>query len=216
MIRTFSLLAVCAICLCGCFVFDNPVESGGSTSAPTPTPTVTFQVVVASDSGYGGTYVWNPTSNAYETMLGGTTGSVYMDSYGIWRLSASGPFAQAFPTFAALPPTAGASWTTGVTSVDDSAGGISAVGFPPDAPISRTQTLQVSFLASNPQNGATFQWTSSSAVTGTAETVLGSARTLQLTSADFQTWIRVIITPTDSTGTIKGTPVVSPPVKVSL
>jgi hypothetical protein len=222
MIRIFVLTAACVICLCGCFVFDNPVESGGSTSAPT----VTFQVVITSAT-CGGTYVWNSHDNAYEAVLSNVRYFVYQDSSGAWCLSAqlggtssvagSVIASSTPPPFRALPPTSGSGWSptypAPLTSIDDSAGGISAQGSLPDNPITQAQILKVGFLASDPGNLAKYQWESMTAP-GSFTPVPGETGST-FKSPGVGQWVRVMVTPTDGTGTINGVPVESPPVFVS-
>jgi hypothetical protein len=74
-------------------------------------------------------------------------------------------------------------------------------------------TLKVVFLASSLGNSATYQWQRSSSQSGDSPVLIGTGSTYTIQfPADSGKWIRVIITPTDSTGKIQGTPVVSGPV----
>ncbi len=94
-----AALTATVLSLTGCFAFDNPYDK---------TPAVTFQIVVQGGP-YAGTYVWSSTDGAYETTIGGTLCSVFMDSGGTWHLtygagnivsSSTGPYA-----YCTLPPT---------------------------------------------------------------------------------------------------------------
>jgi hypothetical protein len=224
-----AALAALVLCLAACFVFDNPIENAvphsPTTPPPTPTPTTptaAFQIVVASNY-YGGTYVWSPPDSAYRVMRGSTPFYVFMDSSGYWCQTyvrshdhTNSNYWSTSSLFGALPPTTAGGWTPSgeISSVDVSAGGISAQGGPPDSPVTPPQRLQVTFLPSSPGNSATYQWTSSTNSVGTSQTLLGTDSTYLLSPGDSLHWIRVIVTPTDSTGTVKGTPVVSPPVMV--
>ncbi|MGO9310019.1 MAG: hypothetical protein ACLQDL_13475 [Spirochaetia bacterium] len=209
------LLAAAALCLSGCFVFDNPWDTSS------PLPGATFQIVVSSSS-YSGTYVWSPSDTAFEAMVGATRFYVYMDSSGYWCLGSvpnqvyngGGVVAHSQSTYGALPPTTVPGWTGSgvITAVDDSAGGVSAQGGSPSSPVSNGQTLQVAFLASSTGNGAAYQWVSSPSQDGSSATVVGTGSTYTIQSSG--QWIHVIVTPTDNTGRVQGTPVASQPVHV--
>jgi len=205
-----SALASAVLCLAGCFVFDNPYDTSSI-------PTATLQIAVTSNN-YGGTYVWSSQDNAYEAVVGNTLCSVYMDSGGTWRLTyGTGNIVASStnPNYGTLPPTL--SWSgsgTIISSIDDSEGGIYVMTKLPDGRIPPAGgTLQVVFLASNPGNGATYQWQRSLNQSFDSPVPIGNLSTYTLQfGLDYMRWIRVIITPTDSTGRIQGTPVVSQPV----
>ena len=216
MMRIPALFASILLCLAGCFVFDNPFDTSSM-------PTATFQIVITS-IGYGGTYVWSPQDNAYESMVGSTRYYVYMDSNGYWCLggvlnqvyTGGGVIAHSTSSYAncALPPTTTSGWTGIISSIDDSAGGVYAQGQLPDTGVSTGSILQVVFLASSPGNSATYQWVRSPNQNCSPPTPLGTGSTYTIQSGDYAKWIRVIITPTDSTGKVQGTPVGSQPVRV--
>ena len=213
MIRGAALAAAAALLLSGCFLFDNPYDTGSM-------PTATFQVVVTGPS-LAGTYVWSSPDNAYRTVIGGTPYFVYLDSItGTWgvKWSVSPNAWSTSPVFGALPATLGSNWlpVNEISSVDNSAGGISVQGSQPDTPVSLALSpiLQVRFLSS-PGSGATFQWVNANTPTGTALSILGSSSTYAVMPGDYHKWIRVVVTPTDGTGVVAGSPVTSPPVYVS-
>lgn len=212
MIRVVALAAVATLLLSGCFLFDNPFDTSS-------TPTATFQVVVKGPS-LAGTYVWSSPDNAYRTVIDGTPYFVYLDSEGgTWgvRWSVSPNAFSTSPAFGALPPTSGSNWLPGgeIWSVDSSAGGISAQGQSPESIVTNGNTLLVAFKASDPRNSATYAWERSDAAAFLSVSAVGTGIPQYLTSgADAGKWIRVRVTPADSTGTYTGTPVVSQPVKV--
>jgi hypothetical protein len=120
------------------------------------------------------------------------------------------------PLFGTLPPQSSSGWSgsgTIISGINDIGGGISDQSDPPDGPIGSGGTLQVAFLASSSGDSATYQWQRSTTSSFDSPVLIGtgSTYTVQM-GTDYHDWIRVIITPTDSTGTIQGTPVVSPPV----
>ena len=214
MTRVVALAAAAALILSGCFLFNNPYDT---------TPTISFQIAVTSAL-YGGTYVWNPTDNAYEATVGGSRYYVYLDSLGRWCLGSilnqvyTGAVCYAAtPPFMALPLATGTYWTLSdkLTSINDSAAGISAQGSQPDAPVIHTQVLQVAFQTSPAASAATYQWLSSNNQAGSPNTVLGTGSTYPMTVPDKFTWIRVVVTPTDGAGNAVGSAVTSPPVYVS-
>jgi len=213
-----AVLTATVLSLTGCFVYDSPYDR---------TPSATLQIVVTSNN-YGGTYAWSPRDNAYEAMVGNTLYYVYMDSNGYWCLGAvlsqintgGSVMARAPSTYAncGRPPTVAAGWTGSsvVSSVDDSEGGIHA-GASPDSSVVNGSVLQAAFLASSPGNSATYRWVSSPNQNGSPSNLPSgpaSGSTYTILSGDYAKWIRVIITPADSTGTIQGTPVTSQPVRV--
>jgi hypothetical protein len=204
MMRIAAVLAASVLCLAGCFLFDNPWDTNS-------TPTATFQIVISSIS-YGGTYVWSPQDNAYEAMVGSTPCSVLMDSGGTWHLTSGGTViaSSTSPAYRTLPPTSNSGWSGSIISgIDDSEGGICPQGGAPDGTVSSGMTLKVAFLASSLGNSATCQWQRSSSQSGDSPVPIGTGSTYTIQSGDYAKWIRVIITPTDSTGKIQGTPVVS-------
>jgi hypothetical protein len=210
-----TALAAIVLCLAGCFLFNNPYD----TSSP---PAVTFQIVINSLS-YAGTYVWNPTHSAYEATVGGLPYYVLMDGSGFWCLaSALGQNSSTAidytpsPVYRGLPITYGPSWhiTTLITSVDDSAGGISTTLKPPDGTVSVGDILQVGFSSTIPGVGALYQWQGSSNVGMTSSVALGTGSTYHVLDSS-HLWIRVTITPIDGTGKIIGPPVTSPPVHLT-
>jgi hypothetical protein len=215
-------LAALVLCLAGCFVFDNPIENAVPHTPATPsTPTATFQIVVTSNF-YGGTYVWSSQVNAYKASVGGTPYYVYLDASGFWILAStlnqtygSTGITHSVYAYGALPPTTNAGWSPAdrITSVDDSTGGISGPGAP-DSQVTVGQVLHVTFLVSDPSNGATYQWVSSTSQGVGGQDLHVTGNTYTIVSGDLGHWISVVVTPTDSTGTIPGTPVVSPPVMV--
>ncbi|MGA2641356.1 MAG: hypothetical protein ABSG21_10705 [Spirochaetia bacterium] len=208
-----AALAATVLSLTGCFVFDSPYDK---------TPSATLQIVLQGGS-YPATYIWNTADSAYEAVVGGTLCSVYIDSSGTWHLthgagnviasSTGGSYARC-----TLPPTTFVGWSGSgsiVSEIDDSVGGISIQGLAPDIAIStQGQILQVAFQASSPGNSATYQWQKSptSAQSFDSPIPIGTGSTYTLKSGDYAHWFRVIITPTDSTGAIQGTPVASQPV----
>jgi hypothetical protein len=206
-LRLPALFASTVLCLTGCFVFNNPWD--GATL-----PGATFQIVVTSSS-YGGTYVWTPQDNAYEAPIGSTRSYVYMDASGFWHLASplGNVIASSTSPYGALPPTSGWTGSGVISGVDDSAGGVSAGGSPGN-PVSTGQILQVAFVASSPGNSATYQWVSSPLQNGSSATFLGTGSTYTIQLSDSARWIHVIVTPTDSTGRVQGTPVASQPVYV--
>ena len=214
MMRIPGLLALSVLCLAGCFVFNNLYDK---------TPAATFEIVVSSTN-YGGTYVWNSQDYAYEATVGGTRYYVYIDSSNYWCLANqlnqtynSGSIAHSISKFGTLPPTSGLGWSSTITGIDDSVGGVSVQGGAPDGGIPGG-TLQVSFLASNPGNSATYQWqrSSTSEQSSSYSPINGGNSSTYLLQPgpgnDYQHWVRVTIMPTDSTGTIQGIAVVSQPV----
>jgi hypothetical protein len=218
-------LAALVLCLAGCFVFDNPIENAvphTPTTPPTPpTPTAAFQIVVTSDL-YGGTYVWNSADSAYEAVVANARYYVYLDNTGYWVLGnqvstsySIGGITHSVYAYGALPPTTNSGWspTGGITSVDDSTGGISGP-VAPDLQVNVGQVLHVSFLASDPGNSATYLWMSSTTQGVGGQNLHFTGSTYTIAPGDLGHWISVVVTPTDSTGTIPGTPVVSPPVMV--
>jgi hypothetical protein len=228
-IRKISVvpLAALVLCLAGCFVFDNPIENAvphSPTAPPTtppPTPTAAFQIVVTSAL-YGGTYVWSSADDAYKANVGGTPFYVYMDASGFWILTSdksqtygSVGVTHSVQAYLALPPTTATGWspTDRITSVDDSAGGISGPGAP-DTQVTVGQALHVTFLASDPANAATYQWLRSSSQGIGGQNLPATGNTYTTTSGDLNKWISVVVTPTDSTGTVTGTPFASPSVMV--
>lgn len=207
MIRIPALAAVVS-CLTGCFIFNNPYDR---------TPTATLQIVVQGGDN-AGTYIWNSADDAYEATVAGTPCSVYIDSSGTWRLTygtgnivASSTSSYAYCT---LPPTIAAGWSSLVlSSVDDSEGGISIQGSSPDNHITmQAQILQVAFEISNLGNSATYQWQKSQHQWFDSPVPIGNGSTYTIQSGEYGNWFRVIITPTDSTGRVQGTPVASQPV----
>jgi hypothetical protein len=215
MIRIIALVAT-ILPLTGCFVFDNQYGPGGST------PTAKFQIVVTGAS-YSGTYVWSAVDNAYSAVIGPTTYHVYMDGSGYWVLSylygqnhGVGTYATS-PVYAPQPVTSGANWSPPgeISNIDDSTGGICRTSGAPDSPVLVGNTLQVTFKASDPQNLVTCQWERSASAAWPFSALIGTGSTYTITSADLNFWIRVIITPTDSTGAMVGSPVSSPPVHVN-
>jgi hypothetical protein len=215
MMRITTLTAT-VLCLSGCFVFDNPYDK---------TPAAALQIVVSSSS-YGGTYVWTPQDNAYEAAVGSTQYYIYMDGNGVWCL-ASLPN-RTYPDgsviahsllspWGTLPPMS--SWSgsgTIISAIDDSEVGISIQKNSPDIYITGfPQTLQVAFHLSSPGNSATYQWQKSPTFAQSFDSPIpiGTGSTYQFKpTGDYGHWYRVIITPTDSTGTIQGTSVASQPV----
>jgi hypothetical protein len=211
-----SALAAAVLCITGCFVFDNPfdIRSVGTSS----TPTVTFQVVITGPS-LSGTYVWSSPDNAYKTMISGTPFFLYMDGGGVWgvKWSVSPNAYSTYTSYSALPTASGSNWVPmgEIWTVDDSAGGISVQGSPPDSLVSNGSILQVTFKASDPGNSATYQWERSDSAAFLSASAVGTGSPTYLTTVeDASKWIRVSVTPTDSTGTVQGTPVASQPVKV--
>jgi hypothetical protein len=141
-----------------------------------------------------------------------------MDGSGIWHLS--GPnsigtnIANSLNSWGTLPPQFTTNWSgsgTIISSIDDSEGGISDQSDAPDGGISGG-TLQVAFLASSSNSSVTYQWQRSSTSSFDASVLIGTSSTYSVQfGTDHLQWIRVIITPTDSTG-VMGTPVASQPV----
>jgi hypothetical protein len=81
--------------------------------------------------------------------------------------------------------------------------------------VSNGSILQVTFKASDPGNSATYQWERSDSAAFLSASAVGTGSPTYLTTVeDASKWIRVSVTPTDSTGTVQGTPVASQPVKV--
>jgi hypothetical protein len=207
-----TAVAAAVLSLTGCFVFDSPYDR---------TPSITQQIVVQAGSSTG-TYIWNPADSAYETTIGGVPCSVYIDSSGTWRLTYGAGNIVASSTgsysYSTLPPTTPSGWSGSVvvSSIDDSEGGVSIQGKSPDAKITAAgQVLQVAFTTSSPGNSATYIWQKSADTAQSFASPVtigtGSTYTIQPTG-DYAHWFRVIVTPTDSTGTIAGTPVASQPV----
>lgn len=205
-------LAVSVLYLPGCFDFNKTFD---------PPPTATFQIVISSTN-YGGTYEWTPQDQAYEAVILGQRYYTYMDgTSGIWYLSGPNTMSTVIanstsPYYGTLPPTSTLRWSgsgTIISGISDSEGGISDRSSAPDGPINTADTLQVAFLASSSGNSATYQWQRSSNSSFDSPVLIGtgSTYTVQI-GTDHGKWIHVIITPTDNTGTIQGTPVVSPPV----
>jgi len=206
-----TAVAAAVLSLTGCFVFDSPYDR---------TPSITQQIVVQAGSSTG-TYIWNPADSAYETTIGGVPCSAHIDSSGTWRLTygagnivASSTGSYAYST---LPPTTATGWSGSVvvSSIDDSEGGISIQGNPPDSRITAAnQVLQVAFTTSSPGNSATYQWQKSPIAkeSFTSPVTVGTGSTYTIQNTDYASWFHVIVTPTDSTGTIQGTPVASQPV----
>ena len=218
-----AALVATLLCLAGCFAFDNPYDLGGPSPIPPPLPKAEFQIVLTSVA-YSGTYVWSSVDNAYSAVIGSTTYHVYMDTNGYWVLSylynwnhSSGGVYATTPTYGAQPVTSGVSWSPSgtVLNVDDSAGGICSMPVAPDSPVLVGNTLQVTFKASDPLNQATYQWEKSSSSAFLSTAPIGTASTYVVQSADLNFWIRVIVTPTDPTGVLIGSPVSSPPVYVN-
>ncbi|MGO9310020.1 MAG: hypothetical protein ACLQDL_13480 [Spirochaetia bacterium] len=204
-----TAVAAAALSLAGCFVFDSPYDR---------TPSITQQIVVQAGSSTG-TYIWNPADSAYETTIGGVPCSVYIDSSGTWHMTygAGNIVASSTGTYSTLPPTTPAGWsgTVAISSIDDSEGGVSIQGQSPDARITgANQVLQVAFTTSSPGNGATYVWQKSPIAkeSFTSPVTVGTGNTYAIQDTDYSSWFRVIATPTDSTGTIVGTPVASQPV----
>jgi hypothetical protein len=204
-----TALTATLMSLSGCFVFNNLYDK---------TPAASLQIVVQGGA-YAGVYVWNSKDNAYETTIAGIPSSVYMDSGGTWHLTyGAGVVASSTSTYAdcTLPPTTSSGWSSPVlSSVDDSEGGISMQGLPPDSQIvgpPPPQFLQVAFQASSPGNRATYQWQKSPDETFQNSVPIGNGSTYSIQSGDYGHWFRVIITPTDSSGAIQGSPVASQPV----
>jgi len=213
--RIVALVAI-VLCLAGCFVFDNPYDLSSSP------PTAKFQIVVTSIA-YSGTYVWSSVDNAYSAVIGPTTYHVYMDGSGYWVLSylygqnhGVGTYATS-PIYAAQAVASGTNWSPPgeILNVDDSAGGICSTPSAPDSPVIVGNTLQVIFKASDPQNGATYQWERSASPAWPSSVLIGTGSTYTVTPFDLNLWIRVVITPTDGTGVVVGSPVPSPPVRVN-
>src|SRR5271157_2484501 len=203
MLRLLAL-AVFVLCLAACFDFNKTFD---------PPPTVTFQIVISSTNpNYGGTYVWTSQDQAYEAVILGGRYYVYMDGSGIWHLSGPNSIGASIasstsPAYGTLPPASTSRWSGSgmiISAIDDSEGGISDQSDAPDGPVAGT--LQVSSSG----NSATYQWQRSSTSSFDSSVLIGtgSTYTVQM-GTDYHQWIRVIVTPTDSTGTIQGTPVVS-------
>ena len=206
MMRSLALAAA-FLCLAGCFLFDNPFDNP-----------VTFQIVITSSAGYSGTYVWSSDLRAYETMIGGVPYYVYMDSFGYWCIAdqlnlsySTIGIPHSVGQYGALPPSASSEWTSSIDGIDDATGGITAYSKSPGSTVSIGDTLQVGFM---PGGSATYQWQGSSVANGTSWVSLGTGSTYDIPSSH-TLWIRVTITPTDSTGRTKGAPSISPPVRVS-
>jgi hypothetical protein len=209
------MLAVVVLCLTGCFAFDNPFDTSSQS-------VVTFQIVINSLK-YAGTYLWNAEDAAYEATVNGVPHYVFMDANYLWCLATA--LGQSYstaicycpsPQFRALPLRNGTSWSPSdkLTSVDVSAGGISAPPKPPDGTVTIGDTLQVTFASTISGVGANYLWQGSSNVGITSPTPLGTGSTYHIVDASHP-WIRVTITPTDGAGNVIGPPVTSPPVHVS-
>ena len=190
----------------------------------TISPTATFQIVISSTN-YGGTYIWNPLDSAYEAIVGGARYYVYTDSSNYWCFASqlnqtynTGSIAYSLSINGTLPPRFGSGWSGAgaiIAGIDDSEGGICLLVGPPDGTLSPGAALQVVYLASNLGDSATCQWQRSSSSLKSSfdpPTSIWTGSICTLQSGDYARWIRVIITPIDSTGTIPGTPVVSQPV----
>ena len=209
--KRIRALAVLILSLAGCFVYDNPVDTG----IP---PSATYQVVI-SGPGYDGTYEWIAMDSAYEAMVGGTTYYVYQDASFYWILATAlnqshgGSIPSSVNPGGALPPTTVAGWSSVITAVDDSAGGICLFSGPPDSPVTVGNILKVTFTASDSVASATFEWLMSTDYAGLSSVTVGTNSTYTVAGSDLSKWIRVIVTPTDSSGR-KGTPAVSQPVRV--
>jgi hypothetical protein len=214
-----ALVIGALLSLSGCFVFDNPLDRS--------LPTVAFQIVVNSAT-YGGTYAWSNASNAFTAKVNGTPYFIYLWPTGEWCLSDDpfkGPATGAFvwtitpPTFTALPQNNGTSgWTPSsvITSVDGAAGGIRGESAGSYGKIYYPDTLRVTFVTSDPSNTATYTWERSLSESFYPSSVVGTnSSTYATSSLDQGNWIRVTLTPMDSTGTVTGTPVTSAPVLVN-
>jgi hypothetical protein len=206
MIRCLAIVAA-VLCLAGCFVFDNPFDTGSRAA-------ITFQIVVSGGS-QPGTYMWDSQTSAFEMMSGSLRNYIYMDGTGYWRLadSVGGLRTSSILPYGALPPTTYSGWSPAdqLSSIDDSEGGISGPSGYPDITVSHGQTLSVGFHNADPGALVTYQWQQSSSQNGTSATTIGTASTCTPAAAG---WVRVIVTPTD--GSWKhGTPAVSPPVYVN-
>lgn len=209
------LLAAAIVCLSGCFLFDNPYDG--------PTPSASFQIVVNSAT-YGGTYVWNSTDGAFEATVNGIQYFIFQSS-GSWCLSTSlakgpenGGIAHSLTPYAALPPTnVSTGWTPPavITAIDNSTGGVTGQAAGPDGPVAYGDLLQVGFSKTAPDGLATYQWERSSLVNFTSRQVVGTDSTYQTSTFDYGQWLRVIVTPLDSTGTVKGIAIASAPVRVN-
>ena len=207
-----ALIIGALLSLSGCFVFDNPNDG--------PVPSVAFQIVV-NGSPYSGTYDWSPADGAFEATVLGNRYFIYLWSTGEWCLSnlmskgpLSGAIAYSASAYSALPPINGANWNAVVSAIDDSMGGISGNAAGPGAPVTNGDTLQVAFSSTSPGGSARYQWQRSYYSDFISMEMLGTNNTYQ-TSSDTGKWIRVIVTPMDSTGTVLGTPVTSAPVRVN-
>jgi hypothetical protein len=210
--RITALIAA-VLALAGCFVYDNPFDTG----IP---PTATLQIVVTA-AGYDGTYEWNSMDSAYEAIVGSTMYYVYLDADCYWILAnglnqshTGGCIASSVSQYGALPATTLSGWSGVISAVDDTAGGVCLQPGSPDSPVTVGSTLKVVFVASETGNGATYKWLRSIDYAGLIAVTVGTDSTYTVQSSDVSRWMRVIVTPTDSTGKRKGTPVVSQPVWV--
>jgi hypothetical protein len=202
-----SIPTICAwvLCFCSCFDFNKTFP---------PPPAAGYQIVISSGS-YGGTYAWSPKDGAYEAVILGERYYVYMDGGGIWHLSGPNSMSSVIansttPYYGTLPPQSSSRWSNIISGIDDSEGGVSVQTSAPDMPIGSGGTLQVGFLTSSSKNSANYQWQKSVTSTFDFPALVGTGSTYTLNfSTDYHYWFRVVITPTDSTGTILGTPVVS-------
>jgi hypothetical protein len=134
------MIPLCMLCLAGCFDFNKTF----------PSPTASFQIIVSSPS-YGGTYLWSAQDSAYEALAGGSRYYIYTDSSNFWCIANqlgqthdSGSIAHSISQYGALPPTSGSGWSSDITGIDDSFGGVSQQGSAPDAGVSGGY-LQASF-----------------------------------------------------------------------
>ena len=204
-----TALAAAIVCLTGCFVFDKTFDTISQ-------PVITFQIVVHGGP-YAGTYVWNAQNSAYEGMVGSTRFIISMDVGGVWHMKdgMSNNIASSIILYGALPPTTSSGWSPAdrFTSVDDGAGGVS--GTTPDGIVSYGQTVGVTFSLSDPGARIAYQWQRAFSLSAGFSILPWTGSTYVIQSGDYGKWIRVIVTPSDATGTVMGTPVVSPPVRVS-
>jgi hypothetical protein len=199
--------------LSGCFIFDNVYDGS--------MPGIAFQVVVSGSPSYSGTYTWSSVHGAFEATVGGNQYFIYLWPTGEWCLSnlmskgpLSGAVAYSAATYSALPPVNGANWNAVVSVIDDGMGGISGNAAGPGAPVTNGDTLQVAFRSTSPGGSAGYQWQRSYSSNFSSIEMVGTNSTYQ-TSSDTGKWIRVIVTPKDSTGAVLGTPVTSAPVRVN-
>ena len=209
--RQVVLCLAAAAVLSGCFAFNNPYENG--------VPGAQFQIVVSGTS-YAGTYVWNPQDLAYETAVGATLYYLYMDLSSYWCVSNSRATQHDsalgyYPTANAALPSSLPSWSPTAVGVDASRGGVCSVANPNGGTVGSSDTLQVLFINPFPGGSATYEWQRLSAENGTVLATIGTGSTYHISySNDSGKWIRVIVTPVDSTGRVIGTPTASQPVHV--